>query len=317
MRITLDRVGCRLDGRAIVDDIDLEIGSGERCAVLGPSGSGKSTLLRMIAGLQRTTTGRVFLDDRDVTAVPAHARGVGLVFQDGALFPHRDVAGNVGYGLEIARVGRAEQARRVAEALELVGLAGAGRRTIDTLSGGEAQRVALARALAPRPGALLLDEPLAALDAPLRERLQRELRGLFGDLGLTVLHVTHDVAEAFALGNRVAVLKEGTLAQVDTPARLWRAPADVWVARFLGLRNVELGGAFARVTRPEAVALGRGNDGTVIDVEPRGATTLVRVALAAGGELEALVTTLEPPRRGDAVSVTIDPRGIVVIPATR
>ena len=185
-----------------------------------------------------------------MTRVPAHRRGVGLVFQDAALFPHRDVAGNVGFGPRVAGLPEDEREARVSEALELVGLAGTERRDVTTLSGGEAQRVALARALAPRPEVLLLDEPLGALDGPLRRRLQTDLRELFERLRLTVVHVTHDVGEAFELGDRVAVLRDGRVAQVATPDELWARPADDWVARFLGMTNVVPDGDRATVIRP-------------------------------------------------------------------
>ena len=157
MRLALDRIDVAIDGRRILDDVSLDVADGERLALLGPSGSGKSTALRVIAGLQAPSAGRVLLDGRDVTRVPAHRRGVGLVFQDAALFPHRDVAGNVGFGPRVAGLSEDEREARVREALELVGLAGTERRDVTTLSGGEAQRVALARALAPRPEVLLLD----------------------------------------------------------------------------------------------------------------------------------------------------------------
>jgi thiamine transport system ATP-binding protein len=314
MRLELESVSVDLEGQRIVHDVDLAVESGERIALLGPSGSGKSTLLRTIAGLRAPSAGRVLADGNDLASVPTHLRGIGLVFQDGALFPHRDVAGNVGYGLEIGGVPRAERAGRVAEALELVGLAGIGERRVETLSGGEAQRVALARALAPRPRALLLDEPLGALDGPLRARLQDDLRALFARLALTVVHVTHDVEEAFALGDRVAVLREGRLAQVASPTGLWRAPADDWVARFLGMRNVEPAGAMARVTRPEAVRLTAGGGARVVEVEPRGSTARVVVTLENGRTLEAITTELNAPNAGSEIGVTVDPAGVVDVP---
>jgi len=314
VNVELAQVTVEVEGRRILDGIDLAVANAERLVLLGPSGSGKSTLLRVVAGLRRPTSGRVVLDGSDATDEPAHRRGIGLVFQDGALFPHRDVGGNVGYGLELAGVGAAERTRRIAEALELVGLPGAERRRVETLSGGEAQRVALARALAPRPRALLLDEPLAALDTPLRERLQTELRSLFESLALTVVHVTHDVAEAFALGDRVAVLHEGRLAQVAPPSTLWAAPADTWVAGFLGMRNVEVHGRTARVTRPEAVRVVPGAGARIVAAERRGATTRLRVALDSGLELDAVSADLEPPVPGDVVAVEIDPAGVVVVP---
>jgi thiamine transport system ATP-binding protein len=312
--IELESVSVEIDGRRLLDRVSMNAQDGERIVLLGPSGSGKSTLLRVIAGLRSPTGGRVLLDGRDATHVPTHRRGVGLVFQDGALFPHRDVGANVAYGLELARVTPSERARRVAEAMELVGMPGAERRRVDTLSGGETQRVALARALAPRPRALLLDEPLASLDAPLRDRLQTELRSLFDVLRLTVVHVTHDVAEAFALGDRVAVLRSGALAQVASPAELWRAPADDWVARFLGMRNVATAGGRARVVRPDAVRLAPGDDGLVSRLEPLGATTRVHVRLGDGAMLEAIVPTLDAPADGARVAVTIDPAGVIDVP---
>ena len=311
MRLALEEIGVVIDGRAILDDVSLEIGAGERLALLGPSGSGKSTALRVAAGLQRPTTGRVLLDGANVTGVPPHRRGVGLVFQDAALFPHRDVAGNVGFGPRVAHLPEAERDGRVVEALALVGLAGMERRDVTTLSGGEAQRVALARALAPRPGVLLLDEPLGALDGPLRQRLQDDLRGLFERLALTVVHVTHDVGEAFELGDRVAVLREGRVAQVATPDELWARPADDWVARFLGMTNVVRDGDRATVVRPEAVRV-RPGDGAVVTAADRdGAVVRLRVRRGDGAELEGVAVGVDVPSVGDSVSVDVDPAGII------
>lgn len=314
MRLTLEEICVTLDGTRIVEDVTLEVPAGERLAVLGPSGSGKSTILRVTAGLLRPSGGRVLLDDRDVTEVPPHRRRIGLVFQDAALFPHRDVAGNVGFGPRVARLPEAERRTLVADALELVGLAGAGRRDVTTLSGGEAQRVALARALATRPGVLLLDEPLGALDGPLRQRLQDDLRALFERLSLTAVHVTHDVGEAFALGDRVAVLRAGRLAQVATPEELWSAPADDWVARFLGLRNVERDHGGATVTRPEAVRLRPGDGAVVLAAYRDGPIVRLRVRRDDGSELEAITTDAAPPRVGDGVAVEIDPAGVLRVP---
>ena len=313
MTLSLDGIGVTVDGARIVEGISLEVASGERLALLGPSGSGKSTVLRVIAGLQPPSAGRVLLDGIDVTDVPPHRRGVGLVFQDAALFPHRDVAGNVGFGLRVAGLPGGERAIRVAEALELVGLRGTERRDVTTLSGGEAQRVALARALAPRPHVLLLDEPLGALDGPLRERLQEDLRELFERLSLTVVHVTHDVGEAFALGDRVGVLREGRLAQVAAPDELWKHPVDEGVARFLGMRNVAGDGRRAVVTRPEAVRVEPGDGAVVLAAERDGAVVRLRVRRDDGTELEAVVVGVETPQAGSRVAVDVDPAGVVEV----
>ncbi|MFJ1744693.1 ABC transporter ATP-binding protein [Streptomyces sp. NPDC088116] len=224
--------------RTALDAVDLEVAEHEIVCVLGPSGSGKSTLLRVVAGLQDLDGGRVSLDGVDQAGVPAHRRGVGLMFQDHQLFPQRDVGGNVAFGLRMRGVSREERAVRVSELLDLVGLPGSGRRAVAELSGGEQQRVALARALAPRPRLLMLDEPLGQLDRSLRERLVVELRGLFGRLGTTVLAVTHDQGEAFALADRVVVMRDGHIAQTGTPLEVWQRPASAFVARFLGFENV-------------------------------------------------------------------------------
>jgi len=315
MRLALDGIEVTLDGNRILEGITVAVPAGERLAVLGPSGSGKSTLLRVAAGLQRPTSGRVLLDERDVTTVPAHRRGVGLVFQDAALFPHRSVAGNVEFGPKVAGLDEPARRARVAEGLELVALADAEERDVETLSGGEAQRVALARALATRPEALLLDEPLGALDGPLRQRLQDDLRALFERIGLTVVHVTHDVGEAFALGDRVAILRAGRLAQVAPPEELWSRPADDWVARFLGMRNVTRDGDRATVTRPEAVRLVCGDDAEVVAAERDGPVVTVRVRRVDGTELDALAVGVDVPPIGKRVGVRIDPAGVMVVPA--
>jgi thiamine transport system ATP-binding protein len=236
--LRLEGVTVRFGERAALDTVDLEVFEHETVCLLGPSGSGKSTLLRVVAGLQRADAGQVFLAGHDQTDVPAHRRGVGLMFQDHQLFPQRDVGGNVAFGLRMRGAGRAEQQRTVAELLELVGLPGAQRRAVTVLSGGEQQRVALARALAPRPRLLMLDEPLGQLDRRLRERLVVELRELFDRLGTTVLAVTHDQGEAFALADRVVVMREGRIEQAGTPLEVWQRPATEFVARFLGFDNV-------------------------------------------------------------------------------
>lgn len=311
--LRLERVSVSFDGTEVLRSADLEVAEGERVAVLGPSGSGKSTLLRVTAGLQRPDGGRVLLGGRDLAGVPPHRRGIGLMHQEGALFPHRDVGGNVSFGLRMRGTPRAERERRTRELLRLVGLAGFERRPLEELSGGERQRVGLARALAPEPRLLLLDEPLGSLDRPLRERLVHELRELFDRLDLTVVHVTHDVGEAFALGDRVALMRDGRIVQHGTPDEVWEQPADEWVARFLGMSNIREQDRRRVVIRPEAVRVERGEGAVVLSAQRRGAVVLLRVRLDDGEELEGLTVSLDHPRPAERVSVEIDPAGVVLL----
>ncbi|QCB94836.1 ABC transporter ATP-binding protein [Cellulomonas shaoxiangyii] len=271
--------------RPAVDAVSLDVPVGEVVALLGPSGCGKSSLLRAVAGLEPLAGGDVAWDGVGVTGVPVHRRGFGLLFQDGQLFGHLDVAGNVAYGL--AGRPRAERGARVAELLDLVGLPGTQRRDVATLSGGERQRVALARALAPRPRLLLLDEPLSALDRSLRERLALDLRDVLVATGTTALFVTHDHDEAFAVADRVAVMDAGRLLQVAAPAALWSRPASRRVAEFLGYEAFVDVPADAAAAAPGARALV-----AVLDPAPTAGTTL---ALAAGA---FVVAVGDGPRAG-------------------
>ncbi|MFJ7264043.1 ABC transporter ATP-binding protein [Streptomyces globosus] len=337
--LELAGVSVRFGGRTAVEGVDLEVAEHETVCVLGPSGSGKSTLLRVVAGLQPVSAGRVLLGGADQARVPVHRRGVGLMFQDHQLFPHRDVAGNVAFGLRMQGAARAAQQARVAELLELVGLPGAGRRPVSSLSGGEQQRVALARALAPSPRLLMLDEPLGQLDRGLRERLVVELRGLFTRLGTTVLAVTHDQGEAFALADRVVVMREGRIAQAGTPLEVWQRPASEFVARFLGFDNVVPAtvsdgsaatpwgevpvpegsprGEHRLLVRPAGVRLAA--DGLACEVESRtfrGAHVALRLRPAAGPALEAECDLAGAPAPGERVAVAFAPSEVVVIPAS-
>jgi putative spermidine/putrescine transport system ATP-binding protein len=233
----VEGLGHRFGETVGLDGVALAARQGEILAVVGPSGCGKTTLLRAIAGFIAPQRGRVLLGGQDVTGWPAHRRGVGVVFQSYALFPTRDVAGNVGFGLALRGAPRAEIAARVAELLDLVGLSGLERRHPHQLSGGQQQRVALARALAPRPGVLLLDEPLSALDAQVRVELRTELGRILRATGVAALHVTHDQEEALALADRVAVMQAGRVLQVDTPRAVYLRPASRAVAGFVGRMN--------------------------------------------------------------------------------
>jgi spermidine/putrescine ABC transporter ATP-binding subunit len=221
-----------------VDNVSLAIEEGEFFALLGPSGCGKTTLLRMLAGFETPTEGRILIDGEDVSHVPPNRRPVNMVFQSYAVFPHMSVADNVAYGLKVDRVPAVERARRVEEALQLVKLEGYGARKPDQLSGGQRQRVALARALVKRPRVLLLDEPLSALDAKLREAMRSELTQLQETVGVTFLFVTHDQDEALAMASRCAVMNRGLLQQVATPSDLYEFPSSRFVADFIGSVNL-------------------------------------------------------------------------------
>ncbi|QNQ99695.1 iron ABC transporter substrate-binding protein [Pseudomonas oryzihabitans] len=225
-------------GRQVLQPLDLDIHPGETLVFLGPSGCGKTTTLRLIAGLEQPDAGgQVLFDERDVTDLPIERRDVGMVFQNYALFPNLDVAGNIAYGLKIRGLPRAERDARVAELLAMMQLEALAERRIQQLSGGQRQRVALARALAPRPRVLLFDEPLAALDAQLREQLRADIGALLRELGTTAVYVTHDQQEALALGDRIVVMGEGRIAQIGTPTQIYQRPASRFVAGFVGQLN--------------------------------------------------------------------------------
>ena len=313
----VDDIRVAFDGAPALDGAEVEAETAKTLSVLGPSGCGKTTLLRVIAGLQTPDSGRIVLDGDDLAGMPTHQRGIGLMFQDNALFPHRDVAGNIAFGLRMSSLPRAEIPQHVRGLLELVGLPGAEKRAVQTLSGGEQQRVALARALAPKPRVLLLDEPLGSLDGPLRERLLSDLRDLFAALQLTVVYVTHDAGEAFALGHAVAVMRAGKVVQKATPDDLWRQPADDWVARFLGMRNIREVGDRCVVIPPEAVTVTHGDGAVVVSAERRGAVVWLRVQLDNGDELDAVTTAAQHPRAGDRVAVHIDDAATISVPRWR
>lgn len=248
-----------------VEGFDLTVAPGELVCLLGPSGSGKSTVLRMIGGFETATGGQVLIDGEDVTRLAPEKRPTSMMFQSHALWSHMTVAGNIGFGLRLRRLPRAQIAQQVAEALELVGLAGMGARRTDQLSGGQQQRVALARSLVLEPKILLLDEPFASLDQHLRERLREEVRDLQHRLGITMIFVTHGQDEALALADRIVVMRDGAIQQVDRPDLLYRKPETPFVAGFIGQMNmmpVEISGG--RITHPAFTATAEATDGPAL-----------------------------------------------------
>jgi thiamine transport system ATP-binding protein len=317
--LELDGVSVAYDGVEAVHDVSLRLPDGGILAVLGPSGSGKSTLLRAVAGLEPVRAGRVAWDGQDLARVPTHKRGFALMFQDGQLFGHLTVGRNVGYALRLRRA--CDLDARVAELLELVGLTGYADRLPATLSGGERQRVALARALAVQPRLLLLDEPLSALDAGLRERLAGDLRDILRAAGTTALMVTHDHEEAFTVADRLAVMRDGVLVQEGEIAAVWREPADPATALFLGYARVLTGAAAAAVLtaagRPAAPAVAVRRSALAVD--PTGAlagtvrsarATPVQVRLvvdvAGIGELDAVAGLDAAAAPGQEVRLRVD-----------
>jgi putative spermidine/putrescine transport system ATP-binding protein len=240
-RISLRKVTKRYEQADVIPALDLEIAPGELVTLLGPSGSGKTTTLMMIAGFTEPTSGEILIDGRAVTQTPPYRRGIGVVFQQYALFPHMTVAENIGFPLKMRGLSRKEATIKVQSSLELVELGGLGHRYPAELSGGQQQRVALARAVVFDPPVLLLDEPLGALDKKLREMLQLEIKALHVNLGLTMLYVTHDQAEALAISDRVAVMNRGRVEQIGTPAELYERPATRFVADFVGDASVVSG----------------------------------------------------------------------------
>ncbi len=330
--LTLQHVSVSYGGTPAVVDVSLDLPDGQVLAVLGPSGCGKSTLLRAVAGLEPTGAGRICWDGTDLAGVPTHKRGFALMFQDGQLFTHLDVARNVGYALRLRRAPRIPPrvvAARVEELLALVGLEGYADRLPATLSGGERQRVALARSLAVEPRLLLLDEPLSALDAGLRERLAGDLREILRAAGTTALMVTHDHEEAFTVADRLAVMQSGRVVQEGVIGEVWRAPADPDTALFLGYARVLRGAGAAAVLTAAGLpaapavavrrsALGVAADGALhgVVVSSRATPDQVRlvVDVEAVGEIDAVAPLDVHPGPGERVRLAVDATRLAVIP---
>ncbi|KIF02606.1 phosphonate ABC transporter ATP-binding protein [Streptomyces sp. RSD-27] len=341
--IRFDSVSVAYHGTTVLDSLDLTVEPGEVMALLGPSGSGKTTALRAVAGFVRPAAGRVLIGGRDVTALPPHKRGIGMVVQQYALFPHMRVEDNVAFGLRAQKAPRAEIPARVTEALEMTGMAAYARRYPRELSGGQQQRVAIARALAIRPGVLLLDEPLSALDAQLRSGMLAELARLHRELpDVSILYVTHDQVEALTLADRIAVMDRARLQDCGTPQQLYRAPRTEFTASFVGNANllpvtVAEGGALFEghpltldrgpaapgstatlCVRPHLLGLGEGPNalrGTIAEVQWRGSTHRLYVDVGGHRVKADLPELRETPALGDAVTLHFEPRDAVLLAA--
>ena len=329
-----------------IKDINFELNQGQILALLGPSGCGKTTLLRMVAGLESPDAGEVHFDGNVMNRVPVHRRNFGMMFQEFALFPHRNVRDNVAFGLQIKKLNPADIRKQVNDMLDLVGLSDKGDRRVDELSGGERQRVALARSLAPKPRLLMLDEPLGSLDRELRERLLPELRQILNAVNVTVIFVTHDHSEAFAIADKIAVMHKGEVQQIDNPERLYREPQNSIVASFLGFRNllegrlksdnvfqstegqfqilnksVSSNGNWKLLIRPESARIINQTikddsqinclSGELIDRLFQGAVYRLRIRLKNDREFVFDVPVNQhPPESGSRINLQIDPGGL-------
>jgi putative spermidine/putrescine transport system ATP-binding protein len=329
------------DGTRALEPATLDIARGETLVLLGPSGCGKTTMLRIFAGLELPDPGgRVLFDGKDMTSVPIEKRNVGMVFQSYALFPNMSVADNIGYGLKIRGMGGKERAARIAELVALTNITGLENRRIDQLSGGQRQRVALARAVAIRPGIILLDEPLTALDAALRDRLRGELNRLLRALGITTIYVTHDQSEAMELGDRIVVMQKGTIAQIGTPREIYFQPKNRFVAEFIGAANIiesplenghlvlpggrqAIGGdaslpAALAMIRPETIRVVEAGSaplsGTIDSVSFIGDRQRMVVSGAYGKPLTVDAPNTIKAQAGERVGLSIEPTAVRLLP---
>ena len=349
--LRIDNLVKSFGGNTVVKGANLAFSKGEFVTLLGPSGCGKTTILRMIAGFERPTSGTILVEGKDISPLPPNQRQIGMVFQAYALFPNMNVEDNVGFGLRIAGMPKAERRARVDEMLKLIGLSGYGKRFPFEMSGGQQQRVALARALAPKPRMLLLDEPLSALDAKIRVSLRQEIRAIQRDLGITTIFVTHDQEEALSISDRIVVMSAGNIEQVGTPFEIYNKPATRFVATFVGQLNTlsarvddparravsidgqpvvvpslpagaRAGDTVSLTMRPEAVQLANGAardivlDGKVAEVSFLGSVIRLKVDLGQGNAVH--VDTFNdqrtpPPGRAAPVQVTLAGSDILVL----
>lgn len=237
-KLQINNICKSFDDNKILNNISCEVNDGEILAILGPSGCGKSTLLKIIAGLIKPDSGNITWDNNDISSIPTHQRGFGLMFQDYALFPHMNVFNNIAFGLEMLKLDKNQIKDKVLSTLELVGLIGFENRDVNELSGGEQQRVALARSIVPQPNLLMLDEPLGSLDKALRERLLKDLTSILDATSQTTIYVTHDQEEAYTIADKIIILNKGEIMQRGTPSEIYNHPANIFVAKFLGMKNI-------------------------------------------------------------------------------
>ena len=331
----------KYDTIPVVNKVSFALGKGEILCLLGPSGSGKTTLLRLLAGLEYPDSGIFFLNDKDMAEVAPHKRNFGMMFQEYALFPHKNVHENIGFGLEMGKWSKSAKKQRIRELEILVGLEGKGRRKIADLSGGEQQRVALARSLAPQPRLLLLDEPLGSLDRTLRDRLAGEIRRILKQQEMTAIFVTHDQSEAFRVADRIGILMGGRMIQFDGPEQVYRRPINEAAARFLGFSNLincklqplaklfqQVSPALARyqgrlLIRPEGASLSKnkkesaGNPvylkGIVVERLFQGHSYEVKILSDFLHLNFILAIDPEPPETGEPVNLIINPASLVKI----
>ena len=313
-----ENIKVSFDGIQVPDECALEVGEGEIVVLLGPSGCGKSTLLRTVAGLENLETGKILWNEEDMTIVPPHKRGFGLMFQNHALFPHRNVEENIDFGLQILQLNRTERQERVKDLLKMVGLEEFEKREIGGLSGGEAQRVALARSLAPKPRLLMLDEPMASLDRALRDRVLIDISNLLRGLNQAAIYVTHDHDEAFSIADRIAIMHEGSIERIGTPNEVWLDPGSKTAAQCIGHENfiiLDSSGncALGKLGSGPGTVLIREDGISVVSKSTEIVGTVKSAAFHAGltfikvqvGDLELSTSTAMPVKISDQINLEI------------